>query len=121
MARSEKFKELQTLLHHLTLGELIEILKVEQEMTPNRIVKEGFGSFHSWRGDYFDLAFEPKRNVSIDDMLSEAKSVVGATLCGYKGGEYKMTEYTDVWLDYYGESDGVPFSRFVLKQLEIIR
>lgn len=39
-------------------------------------------------------------------MLEHAKSALGATFTGYKGGEYTMNEYTDCWIAEYGEGDG---------------
>ena len=62
----------------------------------------GFENPHSYRGYYEDLAFEPVRNTTVRKMLKAAKSALGTTYGGYKGGEYKMKEYTDVWLAWEG-------------------
>lgn len=115
-----KFIELKTLIQQLTLKDLIEILDEAQRKTPDRILEVGFGDPHSWRGSYHNLAFEPKENVSIDEMLSDAKSSLNNTFTGYKGGEYKMAEFTDVHLDYYGECHDVPLSRWVLIELKVL-
>ena len=45
----------------MTLGELIAAL---EKLNPELEVPLGFGEPHSYRGDYYDLAFEPKRNVT---------------------------------------------------------
>ena len=108
---------MNNLMHHLTLKELIEILEEEQKKTPGRILKFGFGEPDSWRGDYYGLMFTPKKDVTIDKMLQDAKGAVGAEYYGYKGGCYKMGEYTDVWLDYYGEAHEVRMCKFVLNEM----
>lgn len=82
------------------LKELIEWLEQQdQGMT----VKDGFGSPHSDRGDYSDLAFTPAAQAEIGDMLKHAKSALGATFTGWKGGDFKMDEYTNVHIGEYGE------------------
>jgi len=85
--------------NYLGLGKLIT--RLEQE-DPNRILPLGFAEPHSYRGYYNDLAFEPRQNISIGDMLAAARSAVGATFEGYKGGDYTMSEYTDCWIANYG-------------------
>ena len=82
-----------------TLGDLIKRLEEED---PNRMVQLGFARPHSYRGFYDELAFEPKENVTIGDMLEAARSALGKTFTGYKGGDYVMEEFTYVWLSYYG-------------------
>lgn len=85
----------------MTLGDLITHLEnVPQE----RIIKHGFSNPHSYRGYYDELAFEPTENISVADMLEAARSALNNTFEGYKGGYYKMDEYTNVWLSNYGEA-----------------
>lgn len=84
----------------MQLGELIKRLEVEQQ---NQIVPMGFDSPHSYRGDYYCLAFEPAENISVAEMLKCAKEALNSTFDGYKGGEFEMTEYTDVYLATYGD------------------
>lgn len=69
---------------------------------PSIVVPVGFHHPHSYRGDYFCLAFEPVESVTVGSMLACAKSALGQTYEGYKGGEYTMREYTDVYLSEYG-------------------
>ncbi len=84
-----------------TLGNLIARLEKED---PARVLPLGFTHAHSYRGYYEDLAFEPAENVTVGHMLAEARSAMGRTFTGYKGGEYQMSEWTTVWLAPYGET-----------------
>jgi hypothetical protein len=92
----------------MTLGELIEALKT---MNPDAEVSHGFGKPRSYRGYYGDVAFEPKANVRVRDMLCHAESALGATFTGYKGGEYQMNSHTDCWISEYGYNSGDGISR----------
>lgn len=83
----------------MTLIELIEELKKHD---PAKVVRHGFLGPHSYRGDYSYLAFEPASKMSVGAMLLEAQSALGSTYAGYKGGSYKMNEYTPVYLAFYG-------------------
>lgn len=101
----------------MTLGELIEFLETKDL---DKIVPLGFYNPHSYRGNYYDLAFEPKENVTVGQMLASARDAGGKTYNGWKGGEYKMDEYTDVWLAEQGstgESIGPILLRYMLKEL----
>jgi hypothetical protein len=79
----------------LELGEVIARLRREN---PDRVVRVGFAAPHSYRGDYYDLAFELRHNITIGEMLAAAESAVGATFEGWKGGDYEMREHSDCWL-----------------------
>lgn len=79
----------------MTLAELITALEAED---PSKVVPLGFTHPHSHRADYCDLAFEPARNVTVAAMLADARSALGATFQGWKGGDFEMREYTDCWL-----------------------
>lgn len=116
----KKFEELRELTRPLNLKTLIKVLSEAQKKTPGRILKYGFNKPHSWRGIYAELAFEPKEDVPIDNMLSDAKSALGQTFTGYKGGDNTMGEFTEAHLCYYGESDGIPISLFILKEMEVL-
>lgn len=83
----------------MTLGELIKILeKAPQDL----VVPRGFRNPQSWRGDYFQLAFEPAENISVAKMLADAKSALGTHYEGYKGGDFLMDEYSEVHISDYG-------------------
>lgn len=83
----------------MTLGDLIERLREESSDT---VVPMGFSHPHSYRGHCQDLAFEPERDTTVGEMLAWAESALGSCFPGYKGGEFEMTWYTDVWLATYG-------------------
>jgi hypothetical protein len=83
----------------MNLKELIDILEKSPQYL---VVPRGFGSPHSWRGIYSELAFEPEENVSVAHMLEAAKSAVGTTYEGYKGGDFTVTESTEVHVEEYG-------------------
>lgn len=85
----------------MMLEDLIKALEAEN---PAKVLPDGFTNPHSWRGDYMQLAFEPAKNVTVGQMLADAKGALGKTFTGYKGGAYTMDEYTDVWLCEYGTS-----------------
>lgn len=90
----------------MNLKELISRLeKAEQSFVP----PIGFSNPHSYRGYYDCLAFEPAPNVSVSDMLSTARQCVGAVFAGWKGGEFVMSENTDVYIAYLG-CTGEPLS-----------
>lgn len=82
-----------------TLGELIEWLEKQPQ---DKWVRDGFGSPHSDRGDYSDCAFDPKEGALIEDMLRHAKSALGTTFKGWKGGNYVMEEYVNVLIGEHG-------------------
>ncbi len=87
-----------------TLGEIIAHL---EKLPRDRILERGFRRPHSYRGYYEDLAFEPIQFIGVGFMLDEARSALGKTFEGYKGGQYKMHEGTDCWLAEWG-CTGVP-------------
>lgn len=83
----------------MDLGQLITRLAGEH---PDQVVPIGFANPHSYRGFYHELAFEPAPTVTVGAMVEAARSAVGRTFTGYKGGDYTMTAYTPVWLAAYG-------------------
>lgn len=98
----------------MTPRKLIEFLeKADQSI----IVPHGFPTPHSYRGYYEDLAFAPAENVSIASMLAHAKSAMGKTFTGYKGGEFTMGEYTDCWLSEYSMSSQESISEALLSYM----
>ena len=99
----------------LTLGELIDELR---RVDPEQVCAEGFGSAHSYRGDYSLLAFTPATNVKVGAMLAEAEKAVGQTFCGWKGGDYVMDRETILHLAKNGECPpGDEFTRGKLAYL----
>lgn len=87
-------------LFFMHLKQLIETLEKYDAAQP---VPLGFGHPHSYRGYYDQLAFEPVKDTTVGAMLDAAKSAMGATYGGYKGGDFTMGEWTDCHLANYGE------------------
>lgn len=97
-----------------TLGALIQALeRADLDYVP----QIGFTYAHSYRGHYEQLAFEPTSGVSVAHMLDIARGALGCTFEGYKGGEYKMYEHTEVWIANYGRSDGSTIGPVLLAYL----
>lgn len=77
---------------------LYQVIEFLEQCDPAHVAPLGFANPHSYRGYYEWLAFEPTRNVTVGEMLASARKAIGATYRGYKGGEYTMGKYTDVYL-----------------------
>ncbi|WP_329521192.1 hypothetical protein [Spirillospora sp. NBC_01491] len=98
----------------MTLEELITALEAHN---PNLVVPRGFTNPHSHRGYYDQLAFEPAGEVTVSALLTDARSAIGATYTGYKGGEFTMTGDTECHIAYYGacgEEIGPTLLRYML-------
>ena len=105
----------------MTLGELIVEL---EHHDPGKVVPLGFDHPHSYRGFYNELAFEPKWNTTVGQMLQAAKSALGATFTGWKGGEYTMEEYTDCHISVEGSTGdeiGHILLKYMLGEIEVER
>lgn len=100
----------------MNLDQLIEWLEAQNQAI---VCPVGFTRPHSYRGYYEDLAFEPKENVTVSEMLASAKSALGQTYDGWKGGEYEMVGCERVWLAWRGctgESIGPVLLSYMVKQ-----
>jgi hypothetical protein len=104
--------------NQLSLGEIIEKLEkcglTHGEENEPKTVDYDFATaiptfLDSWRGSYDELALgfklsgydndeEHFAQTKAEDLLSELKSAIGKTFTGWKGGEYKMTKNTPVWV-----------------------
>jgi hypothetical protein len=84
----------------MLLKELIE--KLDSYPRSNK-VKIGFENPHSYRGYYEELAFSPVEDTTVGAMLDAARSALGNTYEGYKGGEFIMDGSTTCYLAYYSE------------------
>lgn len=78
------------------------IKRLEQE-SPDKVLAIGLGKPHSWRGSYDELAMEPVTNTTVGEVLEVAKSAIGKTFEGYKGGDFRMHEFTPVHIAKWGE------------------
>jgi hypothetical protein len=97
----------------LSLGSLISILEREN---PDKVVRNGFRNPHSYRGYYECLAFEPAKDITVREMLVDAKYALNNVFTGYKGGEFRMDEYTDVYIAPYGNT-GDEMGRMLLNYM----
>jgi len=87
----------------MDLQELIDALAAADQ---EHVAPIGFGYAMSYRGVYSCVAFTPKKNVTVRAMLGNARSALGETFTGYKGGEYTMQEDTDCYIAEYGCGGG---------------
>lgn len=84
------------------LMELIERLEKED---PKKTLARGFDNPHSYRGYYDQLAFEPCEGpITVGRLLQFARSALGATYQGWKGGDFTMGPYTDCHLAEVGHT-----------------
>ena len=95
----------------LTLGELILKLEAVEDKSKPVIFNERYFpvGIDSWRGSYCELALEYAEvgeKLSVEASLKKLKATIGATLTGYKGGEFHMGKTTPVWVANYGTSGG---------------
>lgn len=100
------------------MRDLEDLIAWLEKQNPDAVVPHGFGDPMSYRGDYSDLAFAPVENARIGDMLNHAKSALGATFTGYKGGDYTMGEYSTCYIAEYGTSAGDMIGPTMLKLWE---
>lgn len=104
----------------MTLGSFISRLKELDENTlilfrDSRVDRTYIVSdFSSYRGYYEDLAIEPevfalhnRHRAVASNVLHMAKTCLGKSFCGYKGGEYVMNKGTALWLSSYGVATGM--------------
>lgn len=103
----------------MTLGKLIKFLERQDQ---EKVLRKSFLTPCSYRGYYEQLAFVEAENVKCADMLAAAKSALGETFGGYKGGEFKMDEYTDVWIvespRYTGDGISLLLLRYMFNDWE---
>jgi len=61
------------------------------------------GDLNSYRGYYDQLAFEPSKEIrTFGNVVDVAKSAIGKTFIGWKGGEFQMTKNTPLWVSAGG-------------------
>jgi hypothetical protein len=101
----------------MQLGEVIAVLEAEVAAYRDRALPLGYANQHSYRGYDECLAFETAENVTTGQMLAEARTALGTTYGGWKGGEYTMDAYTDCYLaerGCCGEELSAPLLRLML-------
>jgi hypothetical protein len=102
-------------MEQMTLGEMILFLRREKQ---DNIVKFDFcnfapTSFHSYRGYYDQLAvgyeqcsWRDGESTTVKQFLEKCNEAKGGTFMGWKGGDFKMTGDTPVWVAESGETGG---------------
>ena len=97
----------------ITLGELIDKLGTESHSSPVKVqwwsTLTNYGAVDSYRGYYSDLAIDngDDREWTVAEVLADLNAADGKTFEGYKGGDYRMSGDTLVWVSGYGEYTGV--------------
>jgi hypothetical protein len=81
---------------------LVDLITELARRDPRTVVKDGFGSGHSDRGDYSNAAFKPVAETTYGEMLRNAKALLGTHQTGWKGGEYMMGGWADVHIGEWG-------------------
>lgn len=92
----------------MTLGTFISAL---ERCKPDSYIVFDWGGLHpgamrSYRGYYDHLAIDPTTGDYrlVRQMLEHAKSVLGTTMEGYKGGNYVMGGDTPLWVAVWGDT-----------------
>ncbi len=66
---------------------LIELIEFLEKQNQDIVVPMGFSNPHSYRGNYIDLAFEPKENVTVREMLKDAQGEEEPVLLNLRKGK----------------------------------
>jgi hypothetical protein len=100
----------------LTVGELIkELDKAVAKCDADAVIRFDFCGLPpvrlaSYRGFYEDLAIgyggADDEDVLLVDFAAKVKAMLGETIEGYKGGTYRVTEDTAVWVANHGTCFG---------------
>lgn len=93
----------------LTLGMLKAKLKECDSSKTVAFDRGGYPSdTHSYRG-YYDQLSVGKHNeeTTVAEFVRMLEDATGATYTGYKGGQYRMNDYTMVWQSEYGTASGL--------------
>lgn len=84
----------------MTLGQLKKYI---ESFAPGTVFEYNLSEPFSWRGDYSEVAFSISNEKSTrEDLLKKIKSALTGTFYGYKGGEYRFQEYTDIHFEESG-------------------
>ncbi len=92
----------------ILLGELINALELVPPKVLVGIIERPYyadpTSLHSYRGYYTDLAIGSRQEpTTVEEFQKALQKAVGKTYLGYKGGQFRMTKTTPLWLSAYGD------------------
>lgn len=96
----------------MNLAEIIELLET---FPKDKIAEVGIGRPISWRGDYSQLAFIEAEGITVEEMINNARSAIGETFEGWKGGDFTMDLYTDCHLVDHPRNLGEPITTHFFK------
>ena len=85
------------------LNELSNLLHSSKD----QLVIEGVSTeFCSYRGHYSELCVEQSNNQNLDlsEFCNKLEDQIGKVFYGYKGGEYEMSETTELYIADYGRT-----------------
>jgi hypothetical protein len=93
----------------LNLGQLLDALEKCDQSLPCVFNSGGSpGGYDSYRGYYEQLALSTTHErQTVAQVLAKLRPADGDICGGYKGGDYRMTRDTLVWVDEYGECKGI--------------
>ena len=77
----------------------------------------------SWRGIYAELALKFEfsgEEMPLSCFIDLLKDAVGKTFTGYKGGDFKMSRHTPVWVANYGNAGNTAVIGVVDNSYEVI-
>ena len=108
----------------MTLGELIDAISAA---APSKSVSFDFyrmspTELRSYRGYYEHLAvgFSEAGQKDAVDFLEQLMGAVGSTFEGYKGGSYRMTRDTPVWVANLGDCRDTGIVGVQITEFEVI-
>jgi hypothetical protein len=84
---------------------IIQLKNFLNRFSDDKICLYGFSSPHSYRGYYDQAAVVPTQNVTIAEMKSTLDKLLTDTFEGWKGGEYKYDEDTEIHFSHIGSSE----------------
>jgi hypothetical protein len=84
------------------VSHLQDILDRLEQEDPNLVLLKGWKHPHSYRGYYSELGVEPCGPTEVRELIATLKGAIGSTFQGWKGGDYTMHEYVEVYLAEQG-------------------
>jgi hypothetical protein len=116
--------DMQTMLNNMTAARRIERMAGSEQLTLGELtmrldavadkakpVRFDFGGYvptdlDSWRGSYAELAlgYGARDPQTVENLIVECRGATNKTFEGYKGGDFRMSRHTPIWVANWGES-----------------